>query len=186
MEMNCSVVDREIDQLHTERMEIVERMMECDHFLSMNKIPSARRSNIVKQKNQYAVRVSQIKRRLRVLENERQPKNGAVEKAVLSAEEKEFDDVASARAREEHYKGVRVSDHAVIRWLERKHGVDITQIRKDMYADAMASAGSGLEKRGGMYFAKRGDMTYIVNGTTGIIVTCYQHDREVAEGLYAR
>lgn len=65
---------------------------------------------------------------------------------------------------------IHISDHALIRYLERVHGVDIDAFRDALRAevsDAAIAAGSAI---GGSYAVKRGRHTYICQGQTVITV----------------
>lgn len=65
---------------------------------------------------------------------------------------------------------IRVTDHAVLRYLERVHNVDVEAFRDALRAevsDAAIAAGATI---GGPYAVKSGRHTYICQGETVITV----------------
>jgi len=68
-----------------------------------------------------------------------------------------------------------VTDHALVRWLERKHGMDIVRMKMDMYADMVVAREKGMAKatsNGGVQVGADG-VVYVVDPLRGVIVTCY-------------
>lgn len=76
--------------------------------------------------------------------------------------------------------GKKVTDHALVRWLERKHGIDVEEMREALYLEAQDSVergrtmqGDGVSGRTGVR-TTTGDMVYVIDPATKIVVTCYR------------
>lgn len=65
---------------------------------------------------------------------------------------------------------IRITDHAVLRWLERVHGVDVEGFRQKLLDDVEAAAvvGGSIGKR---FTLKRAEGNYIIDNNTLITVT---------------
>jgi hypothetical protein len=64
---------------------------------------------------------------------------------------------------------VRVTDHAVLRWLERVHGIDVEFFRdqiREIAGPAAAVGASGLKHAG---------FLYVISG--GTVITVHEDDR---------
>jgi hypothetical protein len=59
---------------------------------------------------------------------------------------------------------VRVTDHALVRWLERVHGIDVEALRRKMLDEALRSAFAA-----GAVRVKRGSVRFL--GEQGVIKT---------------
>jgi hypothetical protein len=71
----------------------------------------------------------------------------------------------------------RVSDHALIRWLERKHKLDVEYFRSDL-ADVVgpvAGVGDVVVKKDGLKFLVRGDTVVTVIEQDGDPSTAWHH-----------
>lgn len=64
---------------------------------------------------------------------------------------------------------IRITDHAVLRWLERVHGLDIEGMRAQLLADIgpLAAMGATLGPR---FVVKRDDGKYLFQGQTLVTV----------------
>jgi hypothetical protein len=64
---------------------------------------------------------------------------------------------------------IRITDHAVLRWLERVHGLDIEGMRAQLLADIgpLATMGATLGPR---FVVKRDDGKYLFQGRTLVTV----------------
>lgn len=71
-------------------------------------------------------------------------------------------------ARAELRNGVVISDHALVRWLERHHGMDLEVYRREMVSpalrDAVAAGISGLKTAQGTFKIKDGVVTTFLTG----------------------
>ena len=65
-----------------------------------------------------------------------------------------------------------VTDHAVIRWLERKHGLDIQAMRRDIYEEVMGKGGK-VYKNGWFYKVVKDGIVYVVDSRNKTVITCY-------------
>ena len=65
---------------------------------------------------------------------------------------------------------IRITDHAVLRWLERVHGVDVEGFRQQLLSEVEAAAvvGGAIGKR---FTLKRAEGNYIIDNDTLITVT---------------
>jgi hypothetical protein len=62
---------------------------------------------------------------------------------------------------------VRVSDHVIIRWLERVRGVDVEAIRREILAEAGPAAAMGaktVRKAGRTFVIERGCIVTVLHG----------------------
>ena len=71
-----------------------------------------------------------------------------------------------------------VTDHALVRWLERKHGLDVKQIKADMYR-AMCTAAHRDDKvitgkGGGCLQVEDGEDYYVIDPVFGHMVTFFR------------
>lgn len=79
-------------------------------------------------------------------------------------------------------EGFGVSDHALVRWLERKHGIDTEEIREAIKRDVEKAWSEGrLEPSvtGNGIRATVGDLVYICTNDGKVVMTCYklmEHD----------
>ena len=58
-----------------------------------------------------------------------------------------------------YYNNDVISDHAVLRWLERKHGIDIAKLKKLMLTEPLQEA----IKTGGRFWADE-DVVFVIEG----------------------
>lgn len=65
---------------------------------------------------------------------------------------------------------IRISDHAVLRWLERVHGIDVEGFRQELRAQVEPAivVGSSIGRR---FTLKRPDGNYVIDNETLITVT---------------
>lgn len=80
----------------------------------------------------------------------------------------------------------RVSDHALVRWLERHHNLNVEEMKNDMYQDMVRSATvngqDALKKSNGSSMrVVSGALIYVVNPKDRTIITCYR-DTETMTG----
>lgn len=79
---------------------------------------------------------------------------------------KELGELEAARAKLRH--GVDISDHALVRWLERHHGMDLEPYRREMASpalrEAVAAGVEGLKTTHGTFKIKDGVVTTFVAG----------------------
>ena len=79
-------------------------------------------------------------------------------------------------------EGISISDHALVRWLERKHGIDVEEIREAIRRDVERAwtigriepsvTGKGIR-------ATAGELVYICTTDGKVVMTCYnlvEHD----------
>jgi hypothetical protein len=74
------------------------------------------------------------------------------------------------RPRSEPRPEVRLSDHAIVRYLERVEGLDLDIVRAEILAIADAAAACGAK------VLRKGGNTYIIKG--GTVVTILPDDRQ--------
>lgn len=72
--------------------------------------------------------------------------------------------------------GVKVTDHALVRWLERKFGLDVERMRKDLYVEALDAAAGGKaveigQKRKGAVGVEKEGLTYVFARDNGTVIT---------------
>mgnify|MGYP001591326081 CR=1 FL=1 len=65
---------------------------------------------------------------------------------------------------------INVTDHALVRYLERVHGVDVETFREALRAEISPSAVAVGAAVGGYYAVKRGGYTYVCHGTRVVTV----------------
>ena len=84
-----------------------------------------------------------------------------------------------------------MTDHALVRWIERKHGLNVEQMKADMYTDMMRAsmvvANATIRRANNDCCLVDADdgMSYVVDPKNGVIVTCYKTNepREVVHEL---
>lgn len=67
---------------------------------------------------------------------------------------------------------IEVTDHALIRWLERRHGIDMEFFRGELADELQHIVGSGA------YSWRTADCTYVFRGDTLVSVLAAGHDDE--------
>lgn len=87
-------------------------------------------------------------------------------------------EVMTAKRVMTHSVGVSVSDHALVRWMERKHGVNVEGMKEELATEVMASykyddALIGVTPRGSVRVEADG-MFYVVDPRAMSVVTCYR------------
>jgi len=112
-------------------------------------------------------RLAEIEARLFELAEEAKILRGQIgandkERAILVAEKKSIED----HIRESHEQ-VIVSDHAVVRYLERKYGFDVDEVRREILTPQVKNAvnvgAAGIKVHGGTFkIAGRTITTFIV------------------------
>lgn len=74
--------------------------------------------------------------------------------------------------------GRMVTDHALVRWLQRRHGIDVEEMRDALHKEALASLGGSVDLpeqgTGKGFRASDGNMVYVFDTATKSVVTCYQ------------
>jgi septal ring factor EnvC (AmiA/AmiB activator) len=82
---------------------------------------------------------------------------------------KELQALEAARA--ELRLGVEISDHALVRWLERHHGMDLEQYRREMVTpglrDAVSAGAEGFKTAQGLFKMKGRVVTTFMTGKEG-------------------
>lgn len=63
-----------------------------------------------------------------------------------------------------------ISDHALVRWLERKHGLDMKELKDRMLTDSLRAALDGPDT-----YHSDGEMVYVLRG--GQVITCIKAQR---------
>jgi hypothetical protein len=66
---------------------------------------------------------------------------------------------------------ISVSDHAVVRWLERNNLVDVAQLRAQLAASLEKSCAAATQLHAHEYYVRRDGFRFVVNG--GVLVTMY-------------
>lgn len=64
---------------------------------------------------------------------------------------------------------IRITDHAVLRWLERVHGLDVEGMRAQLLADIGPLAAMGVAL-GPRFIVKREEGKYLFHGHTMVTV----------------
>lgn len=74
----------------------------------------------------------------------------------------------------------RVTDHALVRWLERKHGIDVKEMREALYAEVLHALENGraVAENGRGTRITTGHMVYVMEPKSKSIMTCYTLDEE--------
>lgn len=69
----------------------------------------------------------------------------------------------------------RVTDHALVRWLERVHGINIREMKDALYAEATEAWKEGrvMARDGKGIRATKGEMVYVLDAVTHNVVTVY-------------
>lgn len=83
-------------------------------------------------------------------------------------------DMAHADFRRIGKHDVKVTDHALVRWMQRKHGIDVDEMKRDLYAEVMGGSTVGdylFEGTGLGFKVESGGIEYVVDKRTGIVVT---------------
>lgn len=70
---------------------------------------------------------------------------------------------------------LHITDHAVLRYLERVHGVDIGAVRERIGAAVDTAAGAAERLGVARYAVKRPEASYIVLNRTVVTVICPRH-----------
>ncbi len=75
---------------------------------------------------------------------------------------------------------IEVSDHALVRWLERRHGIDMEGFRQQLAAEVRHVAGSGA------YSLKTDACTFVFRGDTLVTVLEPRFDPDRRRWLFAQ
>lgn len=178
--------DKSIDELRDEREDVIAEIVQIDGWLATHDKWS---SNTYERQERRAkiVRKAHLQEKSQKLKRQMQKtaSNGKIAAIVTNT-------LHPADVRRIGELDVKVTDHALVRWMQRKHGIDTDAMKKDMYKEVMsatvgtramlACSGNGLKVLG------EDGMTYIVDRTSGIILTCYEEGgeeevREVTDAL---
>lgn len=79
---------------------------------------------------------------------------------------------------------VRISDHALVRWLERAHDIDLNEFRQKLAALAQPFLDARLKHAevGGLWFVFDNGVLVTVTPTRPSISQVHRHDREETNG----
>jgi len=165
----------EEDNLLKEKGLIVEKMMKIDNWLRNNKGRSDQefivreRPMAVNTKIELVDKVKVINIALREL-RKIDIKQG--EESIASMSSKVSNYLVSSGT-----NGFTCSDHAVLRYIERVHGIDVGKLRAHIERKVNSSklssthVGTQVEKR----TCKREKVCYIVNKYNGKVITCHSN-----------
>lgn len=71
-----------------------------------------------------------------------------------------------------------VTDHAVVRWLERRHGIDVHKVREVIVKEAIKGEISNKINKKGCLYVESGNMVYVVNDKMTTILTCFNKEED--------
>ncbi len=107
------------------------------------------------------------------------------ESLMLKAKiQKAVKDLAEVRARKKLAGvvgggGEKVSDHALVRWLERKHGLNVGAMKADLHEEMLRAKAEGtVEVRSRGLKVTSGGLVYIVGQADGSVITCYYDNQD--------
>ena len=80
-----------------------------------------------------------------------------------------------------------IPDHALVRWLERAHGIEIEELRKILRETAQRHVDAGVAHvfEGGVWFVYRGETLVTVVEERPSPAAIRHHDRETRNGTDA-
>lgn len=181
---NIEDVEELIVRLKRERARLIDQGMQKDGELAligkanMTKTDESRRRTLVAEKKDIERRAYNIKEQLRLVED---GKMKGLTKMVAPTDVPKITpilpqvDVKAEEQEDMRKDDAAVTDHAVVRWLERKHGMNVAEMRRDIYAEAMDEGGT-IYKSGAFYKVVRDGFVYVVCGTNKTVVTCYENN----------
>lgn len=151
---------KSIDELRREDMEVshrrdvvCKRMTEIDAELSGG-VQGLRRGVLKKEKGKYVREVVELNARRRNIMNMM---------ALIVSDRKAFEPA-----------NMTVSDHTLVRWLQRKHGIDVKKLKDEIEATVKSeSSKSSLSDRDGVRVEASDGMIYVIDPKTEVVVTCY-------------
>lgn len=73
---------------------------------------------------------------------------------------------------------LEITEHCILRWMERKHGLDLEAIKDAIFEEVCGGLVSGKlmktnHKKGGVRVLTA-DMAYIIDPVTLRVITCYE------------
>lgn len=160
-------VQIEVARLRRERNKIIEKMTDVDSWLATRgknaKSPAelGMKNRMIAEKSALMSQALKLKSQIR----------GCVESVIERVTTSGLDRVGY----------VNVTDHAVLRWLERAHNLNLEAVRDDMRDEMKAAAAvEGNVKRtmGKGLSVRAGDMIYIIDAIDQTIITCYKAKEE--------
>lgn len=173
---NIEDVDTLLLRLQRERAALIDEAMKKDGELALmgksniTKTDAERRRRTVAEKKEIERKAFNIKQQIRCVEEGRMSAAQQVK-----AELKELHEEVEECVEQEIADAVAdapVTDHAVIRWLERKHGLDIQAMRRDIYEEVMGKGGK-VYKNGWFYKVVKDGIVYVVDSRNKTVITCY-------------
>lgn len=69
---------------------------------------------------------------------------------------------------------VKVTDHALVRWLGRVHGVDTQGLKRDLFAASQKYVTQERANAGGIRRTDEDGVTYVVDPVTEVVVTVFR------------
>lgn len=64
-----------------------------------------------------------------------------------------------------------VSDHALVRWLERKHGLDVKRMKQDIWAEVEEAKKAGVYQKKRGHYVEGGGLVYVLSKDEGVLIT---------------
>lgn len=143
---------------------------------NITKTDARRRREIVAEKKDIERRAYNIKEQIRCVE-EGKTFSG---QGLNVAPKLEPIEVEIAKEEAADIVDTPVTNHALIRWLERIHGLDIEAMRRDIYAEAMGEGGV-IYKNGNIYKVLKKGVVYVVDSRNRTVITCYEHNSNLTK-----
>lgn len=160
------VTTTKIERRKAERLLLVSRLTEINVILGELKYEkrSLKRQEVLRERGQIEKRMVMINHEISQLYKELTPVMEA--KAPWTVRKVAKGD------------GAKVTDHALVRWLQRRYNLDVEQMKEDMYREAMEAAKDDKNiGRTSNQFAARvtaeDGFSYVVDLENSVIVTCY-------------
>lgn len=186
---NIEDVEVLLARLRRERAALVEEAMRKDGELALmgravyTKTDAQKRRELIAAKKDLEIRALKTKEKIRRVEeavslglkgigdlgDEEEGEGKEVVQEINQEIEDELDEIP-------------VTDHAVVRWLERKMGLDIPMMKRDIYQEAMGEGGK-IFKSGPYYKVVKDGYVYFVDSRNKTVITFYEYKFDLSNSV---
>lgn len=162
--------ERRLFVLRQRRNELALRMQEIDTWLfEVGRRAKTRQDQ--KVKGQFISEKMQLERQLTLLKEQMRQINQRLQDKFVKMKAAAYEDEGSDK----------VTDHALVRWLERRHGINVAEMKAALHREAMEALSKGVArpKLGtNSVRATLGEMVFVFVPASKNIVTCYRLDED--------
>jgi len=185
---NIEDVEVLLARLRRERAALVEEAMRKDGELALmgravyTKTDAQKRRELIAAKKDLEIRALKTKEKIRRVEEA--VSLGLKGIGDLGDEEGEGKEVVQEinQEIENELDEIPVTDHAVVRWLERKMGLDIPMMKRDIYQEAMGEGGK-IFKSGPYYKVVKDGYVYFVDSRNKTVITFYEYKFDLSNSV---